>query len=215
MSSARWAVVALLVAMAAPAAAHAQEGPAVARFGPGTAAETRARDIARGTWGGEPCGGDIAFEWVPLPIEINAIAYWANPIDPYADPSLNSRCLVRFNAILSFAWPKFCTVTVHEYGHLWAHVHSDDPNDVMAPYYRRPLPACLLASDPSAPPTKTATSIRVASSFAPTRARRLARPTRSAASCGPPGSRFALSPVAFAAVAECRVARLLFAPARG
>jgi hypothetical protein len=56
---------------------------------------------------------------------------------------------------MTYSWPKFCTVLVHEYGHLTGHPHTVDGADVMSPIYRAPLPACTTA-DPSEPPVAPA-----------------------------------------------------------
>jgi hypothetical protein len=50
---------------------------------------------------------------------------------------------------MTFDWAQFCTVLVHEYGHLTGHPHTADGDGVMSPIYRAPLPACTQVADPS------------------------------------------------------------------
>jgi hypothetical protein len=131
--------VALLVAaiLAAPAAGA---GPA-ARFAPGSPAAIAAQRIAVAHWGVDPCGGDVAIRWRRAPRLVNAVAHWSIPV-PDTGPAAHRDCVIVFNPRETFAWPKFCTVIVHEYGHLLGLGHTADPGDVMAEVYRRPLRAC-------------------------------------------------------------------------
>jgi hypothetical protein len=129
--------------------AHADEPPASARFAVGSPGMLVAQDLARRTWGMDPCGGVIDVSWGVDDPSINARSYWANPQSAYDAPALNVQCRIVFNTLLSFDWPKFCTVLVHEYGHLAGHPHSADGPDVMSPIYRAPLPACTALADPS------------------------------------------------------------------
>lgn len=43
-------------------------------------------------------------------------------------------CTILYNRRQRWPWGKFCTVTIHEYGHLAGHGHSRNPRSVM--YYR-------------------------------------------------------------------------------
>jgi hypothetical protein len=133
----------LLTGVAGTSVAGAQDVAPIDAFGPGTAAEARARDIARATWGGEPCGGQVTISWMDRSPSINASAIWGYAVDLYADPELNVQCQIRFNPAARFDWSKFCTVMVHEYGHLSGHAHSEDPHDLMYAYYEGPIPACV------------------------------------------------------------------------
>jgi len=40
------------------------------------------------------------------------------------------------------SWRKFCSVMVHEYGHLAGQGHSPDPADIMFPRYVKPFGGC-------------------------------------------------------------------------
>jgi hypothetical protein len=131
--------------------AEAETAPASSRYAVGSPGMLVAQEIARGTWGGEPCGGEVEVVWGSDEPLVNARSYWANPYSAYGRPELNTQCRVVFNAGLEFSWEKFCTVLVHEYGHLAGHPHGADGPDVMSPIYRAPLPACVAAPDPAAP----------------------------------------------------------------
>jgi hypothetical protein len=131
----------------------------------GSAGMVAAQQIARAHWGVDPCGGQVAITWTQLDADINAVSSWSNPRSSYDDPQLNSDCSIQFNTVAPFDWSMFCTVVVHEYGHLSGKPHSTDPNDVMAPIYSKPVPECVdspagaatVAPGP-APATTTATA---------------------------------------------------------
>jgi hypothetical protein len=129
--------------------AAADEIPASIRYAVGSPGMLAAQDLARRQWGGDPCGGQVEIAWDSDDPAINARSYWANPRSAYDDPQLNVQCRIVLNSQLSFDWPKFCTVLVHEYGHLAGHPHSADGPDVMSPIYRRPLAACSALPDPT------------------------------------------------------------------
>jgi hypothetical protein len=129
--------------------AAADEPPASIRFAVGSPGMLVAQDLARRTWGVDPCGGLVDVSWDVDDPSINARSYWANPESAYDDPQLNVQCRIVFNALLSFDWPKLCTVVVHEYGHLAGHPHTADGPDVMSPIYRAPLAACAAIPDPT------------------------------------------------------------------
>jgi hypothetical protein len=109
-----------------------------------------ARQIADAYWGYDPCGGQVAISWASLDPSINATSTWWNPSDAYADPQENNNCQVQFNANQSFDWQMFCTVFVHEFGHLTGHPHVQDQNNVMYPVYVQPISQCANTSDPTA-----------------------------------------------------------------
>ena len=44
----------------------------------------------------------------------------------------------------------FCTVFVHEFGHLTGHQHVQDQNNVMYPIYVQPISQCANTPDPTA-----------------------------------------------------------------
>ena len=143
--------------------ARADDVPASIRYAVGSPGMLTAQDLARRSWGGDPCGGVIDISWGVDDPSINARSYWANPQSAYDAPTLNVQCRIVFNTLLSFDWPKFCTVLVHEYGHLAGHPHSVDGPDVMSPIYRAGLPACTAIRDPtSAPPARRRAATRLA-----------------------------------------------------
>jgi hypothetical protein len=141
---------ALLVSAAptALAANPAQQWPA------NGAAMQQARAIAVAHWGVNPCKGDVTISWAKLDPQTNATSTWVNPFQDYGDAKDNSLCSVAFNVRQDWDWPKFCSVFVHEFGHLAGNPHSDDPNDVMYAYYTGTnVPACEAVSPASRAPT--------------------------------------------------------------
>jgi len=106
----------------------------------------RAQHIAVDYWHAVPCGGEASVAWAALDPDTNAASTWSNPISSYGAPQLNSGCVVDFNATEAFSWPMFCTVMVHEYGHLLGRRHVPDRNDVMYIYYVRPVAPCAAGS---------------------------------------------------------------------
>jgi hypothetical protein len=126
----------------------ADDVPASARYAVGSAGMLTAQSIAVANWGGTPCGGAIDVSWGPDDPTINARSYWANPNSAYDNPDLNTQCRVVFNVSMTFTWEKFCTVLVHEYGHLSGKPHTADGPDLMSPIYRAPLPVCSATPDP-------------------------------------------------------------------
>jgi hypothetical protein len=107
-----------------------------------------AESVAAGVWGVAACSGKVAIAWRARPRSVNAVSSWANRISPYGDPQGNFDCKVEFNPRAAWTWAKFCTVLVHEFGHLTGHRHSADPHDVMAPVLGEPLTACAAAPRP-------------------------------------------------------------------
>jgi hypothetical protein len=120
------------------------------QFAVGGAAMTVARQIANGYWGYDPCGSQVAISWASLDPSINATSTWWNPTDAYADPQENNNCQVQFNTNQAFDWQMFCTVFVHEFGHLTGHPHINDQNNVMYPIYVQPIQQCAQTPDPTA-----------------------------------------------------------------
>ena len=109
-------------------------GPAAAAsFDPASPEFADAKQVAVQHWGGMPCGGQVAFSWRDEDPEVNATAYWS--------PGYTN-CQIVFNRSAGMSWPKFCTILTHELGHLHGRGHSDDPDDLMSPYFSSVLPAC-------------------------------------------------------------------------
>jgi hypothetical protein len=90
--------------------------------------------IAQANWGLDACSGQVTIEWGIDEANINARSYWANPLSSYDNPAQNTQCRIVFNSAMTFSWAKFCTVLVHEYGHLT----TADPSELPAP---APTPA--------------------------------------------------------------------------
>jgi hypothetical protein len=127
-------------AMSAPAlAARSAAAPPIATPGAVSAAEA----VAEGFWGTAACSGHVAIAWRVRARRVNAVSSWANRHTAYGDPDHNFACRVEFNPRAPWTWAKFCTVLVHEFGHLTGHEHSPDPHDIMAPLFTEPLPACV------------------------------------------------------------------------
>jgi hypothetical protein len=156
------AVVAGTLLAAAPPSQADDVAPA-ARFAAGSPAMQIAQAVAQANWGVNACAGQVTVEWGTDAANINARSYWANPLSSYDNPDLNVQCRIVFNGDMTYTWPKFCTVLVHEYGHLTGHPHTADGPDVMSPIYRAPLGACSTAD-----PTAGAAPAPVASTVATT-----------------------------------------------
>jgi hypothetical protein len=152
----RRTLLAVAVALLTSAStAHAAPSPDKRLPVDGPAFQT-ARQIAIEHWGMNPCQGDVDISWGTLPVEENAISSWVNQYQDYGDPEQNTLCEVTFNVKQDWDWPKFCTVFVHEFGHLAGHAHSEDPDDVMFAYYDGTnVPECT-AVTPEGDPAPTA-----------------------------------------------------------
>src|SRR3954447_19092970 len=125
---------------------------------------TTAIALAKQHWNTDPCGGQVQIEWSGLASDINAQSSWTNPTSAYDNPTQNGDCKVTFNPGAEFDWPKFCTVTVHEFGHLAGRPHVNNDDDVMSPYYVKPVAECK-GPEPGAAPAAApvATPARAAS----------------------------------------------------
>jgi hypothetical protein len=143
----------------------------------GSPAEQLAIQIAKQTWTTDPCAGQVTVTWGALGADVNAQSSWTNPQSAYDAPQLNGDCSVTFNPSADFDWAKFCTVMVHEYGHLSGKPHSPDPNDVMNAYYTVPIQACVNATPdgfkpaPAAAPASQATTAAVRAKATPKKAK--------------------------------------------
>src|SRR3954470_3132600 len=128
-------------------------------YAAGTQQMQTAQALAKQHWGTDPCGGQVEIVWSGLASDINAQSSWTNPTSAYDNPSQNGDCKITFNPGAEYDWPKFCTVTVHEYGHLAGRPHVNNDDDVMSPYYVKPVPECKRA-EPGAAPVTTAPDAR-------------------------------------------------------
>src|SRR5438270_4110279 len=131
------ALVCAMLAIA-PAAALAGRG----HYPNGSRGAHEAQAIARAAWHGNPCGGHVTIGWSPMAWDTYSASMWdvVTPGDRMID------CHIAFNSRVTFTWSRFCTIMVHEYGHLTGHDHVPDPNSIM---YARPRiiwPACERAA---------------------------------------------------------------------
>jgi hypothetical protein len=148
----------LLAALAALLAIGAGAGTAIAADGAtapsahwpsdGPAIRT-AVDVAAAYWGSVPCRGRVDIGWDTLSRGVNATSSWANDVDPYTQPSLNTECDIVLSVKADWDWPMLCSVIVHEVGHLTGHDHVDDPADIMYPTYVAPIPDCMNTPEPA------------------------------------------------------------------
>lgn len=105
------------------------------------------RKLAPKWWGMQACGGKYVVMSTPAfpgDPEAGARATFDGPagpnIDAGGDPSLYTNCTITFLGSLVASWDAiyhdwldFCTIFMHEYGHLTGHPHVQDPYDVMNP----------------------------------------------------------------------------------
>jgi len=107
---------------------------------PSTAtAETRqgrALDVAEETWG-DPCPGSVDVDFEGMPSWVMARA-----IERRGSGGARLGCRIVLNDEMRWPFAKFCSVVVHEYGHLAGRPHSDDPESVMYRAYREPFAPC-------------------------------------------------------------------------
>lgn len=138
-------------------APHAFAADPATDYAVGSAPMQAAQQIAHDYWSADPCGSQVAISWMQLSSTTNATSTWTNPIGQYDAPSQNTSCAIAFNTTVSWDWNKFCSVLVHEYGHLLGHPHSEDANDLMYAYYVKPLDQCAASplNVPVAPPAST------------------------------------------------------------
>ena len=149
-------------------------------FAVGSPPMQTAIQLAKAHWGTNPCGGNVTLVWSALDTSINAQSAWTNPRSAYDNPDLNTDCTVTFNPVADFDWPKFCTVTVHEFGHLSGKPHVNDSNDVMSPYYTKPVPECTANTpaqfQPVAPAAQAPAPAPTAAKAAVIKPAKIARP---------------------------------------
>jgi hypothetical protein len=142
----------------APAAARADDtssGTPAATWPTGGSTLHLLLQMGTGHWGMTPCGGRVSIAWGALDPSLNAQSSWVNPVDDFAQPSLNSDCQITLSTGTWWDWPKLCTVVVHEIGHLTGHDHVADPADIMYFAYVQPAPECAATPEPveTGPPT--------------------------------------------------------------
>ncbi len=162
------------VSTAAPAAGQAVSADSAAgtaatasadasAFPVNSAAMAKAELIAVEYWNTTPCSGQVSVSWGSLDPTINASSNWWNPTEAYGNAAANSQCSIVFNQYQKFDWPMFCSVMVHEIGHLTGHEHVADKTSVMYPVYIAPIPQCQgAAPGAAAPATAHAASVKKA-----------------------------------------------------
>lgn len=141
----RTAASLVLAASALSLAAPAQAGDPAVEFAAGSATVQAAEAISRGYWQTTPCAGQASLVWMRLGDVTNATSTWTNPVGQYDAPEKNASCQITFNSALAWNWTRFCSILVHEYGHLTGHAHIDDAADVMYAYYETPVARCKAA----------------------------------------------------------------------
>jgi hypothetical protein len=134
------AAAAALLALTVPATA-APVAPDVLMAAP----LAKAQELSRTTWGADACNGQVEIRWQDLKAGTNAISSWTNPVGQYDAPAQNGACAILFNSALPWDWAKFCSVVVHEYGHLTGHPHAALADDVMYAFYVRAIDPCVAA----------------------------------------------------------------------
>jgi len=135
-----------LAAAALSAAPSAFAADPATDFAAGSAPVQAATDVAKTYWQATPCAGNVTITWMALSESTNATSTWANPVGQYDAPEQNSNCQIAFNSALTWDWTRFCSILVHEYGHLDGKPHSTDAADVMYPYYEKPVDQCVAAA---------------------------------------------------------------------
>jgi hypothetical protein len=131
------------------AAAHAAADGAGAtatsnlvRFAVNSPPMIQAELIATKYWNATPCSGVVSVSWGALDPSINASSNWWNPVAAYGNAAANSRCTITLNENQNYDWPMFCSVMVHEIGHLVGQQHNTDRTSVMYPIYVAPIAEC-------------------------------------------------------------------------
>ena len=142
----RATAAAIILGLAATSAAGAMTSAAGAasdrraHFSASTEAIQYAYALAVGYWHRTPCGGTVAFAWSDAPGSRMATAYWTS--DRSGDPDHYWNCRIVLHRESATDWPRFCTIVVHEVGHLTGHGHVRDRSSVMYPFYVGPRGPC-------------------------------------------------------------------------
>lgn len=119
-----------------------------------TAAQTQtAHQIADAHWGTVACGGQVDEYWAHLGRGRNATSYWTSVVE--TDPSTYSECSTAYSYDVGWDWPKYCTIVMHESGHLTGHGHAAFKWNVMYLYYEAPAVECTRAQAWYRPPART------------------------------------------------------------
>jgi hypothetical protein len=114
----------------------------------GSPAAKAAEAIAVRHWHQNPCDGDVSIGWSPMAWDTYANSSW--DITSPGERMVN--CRIEFNSRVTFSWSRFCTIMVHEYGHLIGLDHSKDPDSIM--FSRpKPFPGCVAAAVRRAAPS--------------------------------------------------------------
>jgi hypothetical protein len=149
----RATATAIILGLAATGAAGAASGRR-AHFSADSGVIQTAYALAVGYWHRTPCAGDVAFSWTDASGSRIATAYWTSYGS--GDPDHYTNCHIVLHRDAATDWPKFCTIVVHEVGHLTGHGHVRDRNNVMYPFYVGPRGPCTRPQPPGAPPETTA-----------------------------------------------------------
>ena len=161
----RGALLALALMTAGPVA-DAVAAPAL-KVPAAASVSAAATELGASHWGRQACGGQVAITWEHLGTRTNAESRWASAAG--GAPSTYLRCTIAFSLDVHWDWPKLCTITEHELGHLNGHAHVDDDADLMSAYYFDATPECEQAPVPSGSTVAAAAKTPSRSSVAQTR----------------------------------------------
>jgi Matrixin len=144
----RATAAATILALAATGAAGAASGRR-AHFSADAGVVQAAYALAVGYWHRTPCAGNVAFGWTDAPGSRMATAYWTS--DRSGDFTRYRNCHIVLHRTVASDWPTFCTIVLHEMGHLTGHGHVRDRGSVMYPFYLGPRGPCTRPQPATAP----------------------------------------------------------------